>query len=216
MRRIQKGPPPAAIAELRRTPGATWVSVHGDQKAAMREAARREQRGLCAYCNQRVWVEGDATMEHWVPRSDPSCDPFAWEHLLLVCAGGQAAAPHCDRRRGDQPLTLHPARPVPDPEAAARYLADGRVTSADPGLERELDQVLGLNAPLLQQQRKHALTAVLDELRRDRSAAGVRHLLAAYQREDGDLPPHPRAVLPTLERALRQAEGRARRTRSTR
>lgn len=72
MLRIQKGPPPACIAELHRTPGATWQSVSGEQKDAMRRGLLAEQGHLCAYCMGRITNDrARCTVEHWRPRSDP-------------------------------------------------------------------------------------------------------------------------------------------------
>ena len=114
MLQIRKSDPPACIADLQQTPGSDWGSVKGDQKREMREHLLREQGGLCAYCMRRVTNdEKKCTVEHWRPRSDEQTDPFHWPDLLAVCDGGGSGAKrdtaHCDRVRGDAPLTLHPA-----------------------------------------------------------------------------------------------------------
>lgn len=217
MRRVHKGSPPRAAVELH-AQGARWGEETGAQKAELRRAALEEQRHLCAYCNQRL-DEAGAHIEHWVPRSDPGSRHFRWADLLAVCDGGEAAGGRerwCDRSRGDQPLTLHPARPTPNPEATVRYLADGRVCAADAALHGELERTLNLNAALLVRARRQALDGLLARVQRaracERAGDAVRALEALARRYDDAepaLPPFPCGARPLLERALRQARGRA-------
>lgn len=211
MRFIQKGPPPSVIAELRRTPDASWAGVAGDQKEAMRAALRVEQRGLCAYCNRRLPEGAKTSVEHWSARSDPQTDPFAWQDLLAVCEG-LGEGPTCDRRRGDESLRLHPARRPPDVEVAVRFYKDGRLRPADAQVEQECEQLLGLSDPVLVRARKEVANVVLERLAaaQARSAGDlareVRKLREAFEANTGVLPPHPRVVVPLLDQAERRAE----------
>jgi uncharacterized protein (TIGR02646 family) len=213
MRRIEKGAPPDVVAELRRTPGADWGSVYGDQKEQLRSALAAEQKGLCAYCNQRL--RPDATqVEHWSPRSDPGTDPFDWTILLAVCPGGTPSAPHCDRLRKDRALTLHPARRPPDPERVVRFLGDGRVVERDDDVGRDAIERLGLNATLLVRARRQALGVVLEQLTALRGEPQrLRALQQRYSEDNVELPPFPTLIRPHLARAVKQARARGRRRR---
>lgn len=212
MRFIRKGAPPDVIAELRRTPDATWQGVHGTQKERMRDALRIEHRGLCAYCNRRLPPGDRATIEHWRPRSAPGTDPFAWPDLLLVCEGDAGAERTCDKKRGARPLTLHPARRPPDVEQVVRCRADGRLHVDDESHRAELTALLGLDAPIVVKARKAAIDAVLGVALHGRR---LPRSLAVYQADEGDLPPFPTLVLPWLRRrvakeeAIRASRGRA-------
>jgi uncharacterized protein (TIGR02646 family) len=197
MRRVRKGAPPPVLADLRRTPGATWASVHGDQKEQLRDVAVREQGGLCAYCNQVLRGDSTTTIEHWRPRSDPATDEFAWEDMLAVCPGGTPKQPTCDRSRGKRPLTLHPARAVPDVEKIVRFRLDGQV-NVDAKYRHEVCEVLGLDAPLLVLNRKEAVDALLRVI--DRSTANQRRrLLDAW---DTEPKPFPTLLRPLLARKV--------------
>ncbi len=225
MRRIVKGPAPDVIASVRRTPEIGWDGRGLAQRGQLRASLRAEQRGLCAYCNRRLPPMTPETavdaydpavrIELWRPRSASGTDPFAWEDLLACCSGGGAAARlvdrTCDRRKEDQALTVHPARPVPDPEQAVRLNAGGRATAKSAALQGEVDDVLGLNAPLLCSARRRAAVAVLQfiegAMRRPRPVAAVRHALDRYEAAEGDLPPFPTLGRFLLAQALARAEG---------
>lgn len=226
MRRFEKGPEPEALRVLRRTPGASWSSVYGDQKAEIRAAALRDQQGLCAYCNRRVPDDPTTKVEHWSARNTQggSSDPFEWEHLLAVCpgsAGAPQASQTCDTRRGNRTLVLHPARRPPDTDAAVRFLADGRATADSPALQFEVDEVLGLNTALLRQSRKEAIDAALAKINETRPLPvadrrrALQRLLEPYERAAGQLAPFPNAVLPWLRAALERADALGRRKRKT-
>lgn len=210
MRFILKNTPPPVIRTLRNTAGAGWTSVHGDQKSEMRKALHAEQRGLCAYCMRKLPAASRTTVEHWKPRSAPTTDPFEWSDLLAVCEG-KGKAHTCDRRRGDSPLTLHPARRVPDVEAIVSFRLDGRLVVQDGTYEHDARTLLGLDDLLLTRSRKQAIDAVLQFLGSKPTQTKLRAALSRFTKPEGDLPPFPTAIIPLLERAIRKAQDRGQR-----
>ena len=230
---IQKGSPPPAAVKLH-AQRARWGEEGPGDKEALREAAIVEQRGLCAYCNGRLLRDHTTSLEHWRPRSDPNTSHFEWRNLLAVCPGGQhderekvdtrrLSPLHCDKSRGDQPLTLNPAAQSPNTETLVRYLPDGRVAATDPTYEAELLTTLNLNAAALVRRRKSVIDAALLKLqqaeRLDGHAAqlkALRALLTPYETSAGDLPPYPLAVLTRLRRAVERAEARGARLKQSR
>lgn len=187
MLRIHKRTPPACITTLQQTPGADWGSVTGEQKAEMRKALLDEQGHLCAYCMRRVSADPSAcTVEHWRPRSQAGTDPFHWPDLLLVCdGGGPGAAPahqHCDRRRGNAPLTLHPAHPSQDVAALLAYEADGRIRET-PEIKSDIT-ALNLNYTRLVTNRRQVMDVVLQS--RGQDATTLRQTLKDWERADSD------------------------------
>lgn len=214
MLRIQKGPPPACIAELHRTPGATWQSVSGEQKDAMRRALLAEQGNLCAYCMGRITNDrARCTVEHWRPRSDPGTDPFHWPDLLAVCDGGSGrprTEQHCDTYRGDATLTLHPAHPGQDVEEQVHYILDGRLECADA-------DALHLNYWRLRENRRKIQDAVT-ALCSGRDATGVRKLLTMWtdRDEQGRRRAYAGVAVELLRRRLDHLEKKSKRTRGNR
>ena len=59
MRRIVKGQEPQAWRDFRNTPGVSY-----EAKPQLRDALIREQGYICAYCMQRISLEGETRIEH--------------------------------------------------------------------------------------------------------------------------------------------------------
>ncbi len=179
MIRFRKGARPRELTELAATPGAGWDSVGAAQKAALRAAARRDQGGLCAYCQRRLPPDGDGPpgmkIEHWVPRSDPqrgAQEALRWANMLGVCLGGRpgtvdgSGQRHCDESRGNRRLFLHPVEGEgPDPTEAIRYTKRGVAQAAreDRRVAGDL-AVLNLNADRLVRGREAVFVALWERL----------------------------------------------------
>lgn len=152
-----KGPAPTCLNRLMDTPGADWNSAHGDQKQAMREALKRDQGALCAYCQRRVdSTDAGMRIDHWHPR-EAGGGVFEWTNLVGSCTHRQT----CDVAKHETPLFLHPVRGRgPDPRRFLRYLGDGSVTADDTRAAADL-RTLGFNERHLIRARRE----VIDELR---------------------------------------------------
>lgn len=215
MLNVTKRKAPACLDVLRATPGASWASVHGDQKQELRRAALAEQGGVCAYCNRRI-VDLDrdekpgCTIEHWSARGDGG-DPFEWSDLIAVCWGNLDGVPHCDKSRGKKPLTLHPADPRCDVEALVTFTADGRARCLAHAADID---TLNLNHPTLVRSRRE----IVDVVRRQLEGADLTRLRAAevaWARADLR-PEYASVALPLIRRLLRLREGRSERTKAAR
>lgn len=222
MRFIQKGAPPEVAVELRARK-ARWGEEGKGEKAILREAAIDEQRGLCAYCNGRLHRDHTTTLEHWRPRSDDNTEHFDWLNLLAVCSGGSSKDLHCDKSRGNRPLTLNPTSRSPNTEQLVEYYDDGRVGSEDPAIEKELESTLNLNAALLVRWRRATVDAITQELaaaESEGSQAGklraTKALLARYEATTGDLPPYPLLVLPKIRAVAKRVKARGARLKQRR
>lgn len=153
-----KGPRPRCLIELAATPGATWDSVHRDQKAKIREGLAHDQGLLCAYCQRRSRpAETSMRIDHWHARSDGG-NHFEWCNLVGSCVSSGT----CDVRKGDAPLFLHPYISPPAPRDLLGYTRDGRVfaSNGDERVARDIT-VLNLNAPDLVRARKAAFDGLI-------------------------------------------------------
>lgn len=228
MRRIEKGPEPPCLSDLRRTPGADWSSVHGTQKQEMRETAFREQRGLCAYCMSplRSRGGGDMKIEHFHARSTSPGRVFEWGNLLGVCLGdvgvpesGESGRFHCDTHRGalpvgQQALDLHPAVFPPDVSTYFAYTNEGEIRplQALPEPERakaaRMIEKLHLNIARLKRNRAAVIAALRAKLiKMPRvSRTRVKELLDIASLPDGEgrLHPYCQAAIHYLSRKMRQ------------
>ncbi|MBK8263188.1 MAG: TIGR02646 family protein [Nannocystis sp.] len=129
MWRIEKGPEPRCLAELRREirrmedeAGAPvkepWKEVKGAAKEVLRDALVRVQHGLCAYCGGRL-VLTQMKIEHFIPQIADPARILDWDNLLGACSGryrvgAGRAVTHCDSHRTQRGLLhVHPAKTDP-------------------------------------------------------------------------------------------------------
>lgn len=103
-------------------------------------------------------------IEHWRCQANYPAEQLRYSNLLGACMGGEGQPPnkqHCDTRKGNRDLQLNPADPAHQVEAHVRYGSDGSIVGSDPEFDRQLNDVLNLNIPLLKRQRKNQLDSVL-------------------------------------------------------
>ena len=94
MKRVPKSvPEPPCLQDFRTThPGGSWDEFRdSDCYHVIREATRRDQGRLCAYC-ERLLPGDDEQIGHFHPKSDESLPrknwALEWTNLWLACRGG--------------------------------------------------------------------------------------------------------------------------------
>lgn len=199
-----KGAEPDTLRRARSQPDASYNGLYQEQEDGIRQALVRDQAALCAYCQRRIAAESEdparplppMKIEHWSPQhpQDDSRrgDDLAWHNLLGVCYGGaphamgpsdDTSALHCDTRRGNHALFLHPVRGRgADPEGFLRYTSNGEVKAADPRAERDVSEVLNLNAAKLKRSRSAVYEEVRQKMERKQFAATAMREL--YRKHD--------------------------------
>lgn len=164
MRAITKGREPRSLIAHRARVQADYDNYA--DKDGLRAALVRDQRGLCCYCMTRV----DATrtgmkIEHWRCQSRNAHLELAYSNLLGACLGGSGQPEdrqHCDTRKGELDLKFNPADPDHRIERRIRFEMNGTIGSNDEEFDRQLNDVLNLNLPLLKNRRENVLRAILD------------------------------------------------------
>lgn len=163
MRAITKGVEPPSLTAHRKTPHCDYDNY--TDKDGLRHALVTEQRGLCCYCLGRIHNGTDTTkIEHWRCQSRHPAEQLNYRNLLGACLGGHGQPPHlqhCDTRKRDRDLQWNPADPVHHIETRVRYEMDGSIRSDDTTFGAQLDDVLNLNLPVLKNNRRAVLDAVL-------------------------------------------------------
>lgn len=164
MRAISKGSEPHALTQYRLTSHANYEDY--TQKDALRSSLATEQGGICCYCMQRIRPTiGGMKIEHWHCQDMYPSEQLDYRNLLGACLGNEGkprSKQHCDTYKGNASLSRNPAHPAHRIENFVRYLSNGRIVSHDDQFNRELNDVLNLNHPLLVNNRK----AVLDSFTR--------------------------------------------------
>jgi uncharacterized protein (TIGR02646 family) len=211
VRAIAKGAEPVSLTAHRQTPYCDYDNYA--PKEDLRHALATEQRRLCCYCMGRIH-NGPATMkiEHWRCQARHPGKQLNYRNLLGACLGGHgqpALLQHCDTRKGDRDLQWNPADSVHRIETRVRYELDGSIHADDAAFNDQLDQVLNLNLPLLKNNRKGILDAVLDWWKREKARIGGPVPRAQFVRErdkhiagNGELAPYCQVAVWWLEQRL--------------
>lgn len=204
MRTIDKSPEPAPLAE-HRARGREYGRL---KKAAIRPTLVRDQRGLCCYCMCRIRNNRKKVkIEHFLPQSRYPDLALTWDNLFAACLGGTGRPPsqqHCDTSKGAKHCDLDP-RLIREEDFS--YRSDGTIVHADPELDRQLNEVLQLNTPMLRQHRRATLSAFIEAMSRRSEGswsrgALERELQRRLSRERLD--PYCMVVVGWLRRRLRK------------
>lgn len=209
MRAITKGAEPPTLTAHRLTPHSDYDNY--TDKPALRRTLVTEQRGICCYCMGRI-RNGPSTMkiEHWRSQRRFPDQQLTYGNLLAACPGSRdqpSRLQHCDTRKGERDLRWNPANPAHHIETRLGYELDGSIRSDDPVFDAELEDVLALNLPLLKNNRKGVLDAVLTWWTQLKARGPVSR--ARFERErdrrladSGELEPFCQVALWWLEQRL--------------
>ena len=163
MRVISKRREPASLTAHRQTPHCNYDNYAA--KDQLRNALVTEQQGLCCYCMGRIYAKPESMkIEHWKCQSNYPSEQLSYQNLLGACRGGHgqpAHKQHCDTRKGDSDINWNPADPAHHIETRIRYDLDGSISSGEADFDRQLNDILNLNLPVLKKNRKHLLDVVL-------------------------------------------------------
>jgi uncharacterized protein (TIGR02646 family) len=163
VRDINKGQEPANLTQHRCNQHSDYENYN--EKDELREALVTEQQGLCCYCMGRIKENSNSMkIEHWHCQANYPVEQLDYQNLLGACRGGEGqpiSKQHCDTRKGNHDLKWNPANPLHAIEAQIKYGMDGTISSNDTDFNRQLDEVLNLNLPVLKNHRKGVLDGVL-------------------------------------------------------
>lgn len=170
MLEIKKGPTPRELAVFQGTEGASYGS-QGFPREVVYKALLKEQGYLCAYCMKKI-TEKTIHIEHWIPQRHPQegyseysqedCDRFAidYQNMLGVCPGGKGSSKihtTCDSHRGNAYLFVNPLKPWM--MVTLQYERDGKISSTNEKIDKDLTDLLNLNEASLKANRSRAWEA---------------------------------------------------------
>ncbi len=170
MRTINRNMPPACLAS--QPVSRDWYGFMGSPcHAELDISIRREQHGLCCYCELEV-ADGDGHIEHMEPRSRNPARIYDYSNLAVSCNGGTVE--HCghykDNSNKNPNHAWDGARFTSPHEAVTaallKYLADGSIvaTTVDSTKAHYLIGYLGLDSPRLTERRKGHARILIDTL----------------------------------------------------
>lgn len=218
MRTITKRTEPASLTRHRLTPGSNYDDYPNTDKNRLRTALVTEQQGLCCYCMSHIRNEPDKMkIEHWHCKAHYPYEQLDYRNLLGACLGGKGLPPklqHCDTRKGDSNLLWNPAYQAHNVQAWIIYGTDGTIKSNNCEFDQQLNEVLNLNLPLLKNNRKGVLDAILKWWREERRRWKrkqkpvprwkLEQIIAKRSPSYGDLEPYNQVVICWLEKKLKR------------
>lgn len=175
MRRVHKGPEPESLTTYRNTTvDPTWDGYKAKDDA--HEVSAREQRQICAFCQVSVKYRAKPwKLAHIVPRNaqqaagleDGAQLQLSWNNIVCVCPGGENTKRprimHCDSLQANTRL-LPALDPVQFQNGSLTFDWDGRIKSADPAVQVQIEDVLGLNRRPVVAGRNAALEEVMHDM----------------------------------------------------
>ena len=170
MKHIIKNSEPPELIEYRKTPGVCFESMDSEVKRALKKSLIEEQGYLCCYCGKRIEITDNLKIEHILSQSKFAYAQLLYSNMILSCDGGETDRTsgnkkfpeHCDSKKKDVILALPPTNLCC--ENCFIYGEDGSIDALpgkNQGIE-EVIQILGLDNPVLKNQRKAAIDAYKD------------------------------------------------------
>ncbi len=206
MRPINKGNEPRSLVEHRKSKYADYDNY--SDKARLRETMLSEQGGLCCYCMGRIPdKQGQLKIEHWQCIAKYPQNQLDYQNLLVVCKGGEGLSPkrqHCDTRKADRDLLFNPANPNHHDKLRITYKRSGKIQSDDKEFDRQLNEILKLNLPLMMQNRKRVLWGVMKRWQNNHPVSRKRLEKEISRRSDssGKLEPYVEVAIWWLKKKL--------------
>lgn len=198
MKLIIKGNEPAAWKAHRDTPGADFDAI-----PELKEALLNEQGYLCCYCMNGI-KEGNMKVEHYKPRSIYPELKMDYMNLFATCKGNFCAEKHCDTKKQNTELSIHPADPRNNCEEIVGYRSNGLLTYPDQ-YKKDIEETLNLNNSILVSNRKGALYGAALALKKIGYKKGsIQKLINQYNTKnpEGEFYPYCNAILWLLNKKL--------------
>ncbi len=164
MKHIVKGKEPQSLLEHRLQPHANYDNY--PQKDDLRESLLTQQGYICCYCMGRI-AKDKMKIEHWQPQSSYPTLQLAYQNLLGACQGNQGKPKnlqHCDTSKGESEITINPTDAKCDKLIKYGAKGNGKISSGDVTIDRELNEVLNLNIETLTKNRQAVVDAVIKGL----------------------------------------------------
>jgi uncharacterized protein (TIGR02646 family) len=199
MKFIHKGKEPKAWKDYRETEGAAFRAINELQNALL-----EDQGYLCCYCMSQINKE-NMKVEHWKPRRYTSFI-FDFDNLFAACKGNFCTDKHCDTKKDEDEIIIHPADLVNNCETIIGYsLATGKITYPI-AYKRDIETILNLNNKVLISNRLAALSAVMSVLNiKNFNKAFIQKQIIKFENTnaEGKFEPYCQIVLKLLHKRLK-------------
>ncbi len=177
---IVKASEPLTFVQYKKeNPNSTYGDgLPGELSRELKTSLCKEQGYLCAYCMSRIRPFKDngtsgMRVEHWDSQSAAPAKTLEYSNMLGVCEGQYDDKIYtCDNFRGkpkhgnNGQLKFNPARKEDFAKLRIRYASDGRIFSEDEEFNKQLNDLLNLNADILCKNRKAKIDVLIQAFRK--------------------------------------------------
>ncbi|HET8861249.1 retron system putative HNH endonuclease [Marivirga sp.] len=198
MKFIVKGNEPAAWKAYRETSGVDFDAI-----PELKEALLSDQGYICCYCMNGI-KEENMKVEHYKPRSTYPALKMEYTNLFAACKGDFCTDKHCDTKKENTELSIHPADPRNNCEAIIGYSTNGKLTYPDK-YKVDIEETLNLNNSVLISNRKGALYGAALALKKiGYKSISIKKLIDQYKTKspEGKFQPYCNTVLWLLNKKL--------------
>jgi len=183
MIKINKQAEPNKWVEYRNTPGVDYQSI-----PELVESLLEEQGYICAYCMRRIPVKDrlcedkktdeDHRVEHVLSRDNHDDLKLTYKNMVICCPGHIGSEDHCDRLKGERDVTFN----LFDQNFidTLSYKTDGEIVSSNVQYNKEINEVLNLNTPLLKTNRISAWNSVKNLISNQKNKPWTKSELSKY------------------------------------
>lgn len=174
MIKIKKGKEPREWTEYCSTPGVDFEGIK-----PLREALLQEQGYICAYCMRRIPnPDGNSNEEtridHIKSQKDYPDLKLKYNNLVICCPGAINNDFHCDKKKEERAISFDLfSDQIVD---TLSYRSDGRIESSNKVWDKEINDVLNLNNPMLMLNRKNVIAAIIDRMGKNKKGWTAKEL----------------------------------------
>ncbi|MBK9213212.1 MAG: hypothetical protein IPO14_09765 [Saprospiraceae bacterium] len=160
---------PDCLKEFKADSKNKYSQLPSSCKAEIRELLKFNQKGVCAYCQQKF--RSEVFIEHYISQKANRNVSLNFENFLGVCSGKNYLnleaktnehEAHCSNHRGSTLLHLDPR--ILDHINMVSFNNDGTILSLDTQFNTDLNITLNLNLPFLKKRRKDAFDKMFANL----------------------------------------------------
>jgi uncharacterized protein (TIGR02646 family) len=191
MRLIKKTGAPTSFQTYTRADAASYDEMDKGVKDDLLKSLISEQMGVCAYCQQHLNLNS-ATIEHHCERSicngtEGTSDlRLDYKNLMAVCLGkgGQPTETHCDTRKAEcagpnatangLPMQVNPTKLAHIKTVS--YSSTGLIKSSHTTYDKEINELLNLNAKHLKAKRRNKWLSIFRSSNRGKRKIDMKRL----------------------------------------
>lgn len=221
---MKNSEPLALVQYKKNNPNSTYGDgLPGELSRELKTSLCNEQGYLCAYCMSRIRPFKDSgnsgmRVEHWDSQSAAPTKTLEYSNMLGVCEGQYDDKIYtCDNFRGkpkhgnNGQLKFNPAKKEDHAKLKIHYASDGRILSEDEEFDKQLNEILNLNADILCNNRKAQIDTIVKVFRkygddRELSKSFLQKMIDKYasKNEDGMLSPFCGVAIYYLKKRLKR------------